>query len=648
MYILAIRLSLFAGLAALGFFPALAAAGANSWWGLLPFVFCFAVFSGSLLGWGKILARRDGLAETVLLGSAAAVVFAFLAGQFGWLSARLPFFLFLPVGAWKFPAVGLKPNFSKWVVAIFGFALGLRGLSAFFPQAHGDPLLYHLSGPALWAAAGRVQLNSDLPNAILASSWEYFYLWPQLLFRGAPEIDQLLAAQIFSQWIHLFWGGLGIAVLVERISRSFGLAEKWRFLFPLAALFVASIQWTAGLAKNDAGIAFWCLGAWIFLERALREKRREPLIWSAVFTALAITGKVSAILFLGPFFTVIFLAQLARTPLPAIRAIFVFVAATLLAALPVYLRNFSETGNPFFPMFARYFPSVWVSASWEAHFSAVQPAEAGQHSALLLQRIRELLKENIFIIGWLALPFAYFWNPAAVKKNALWLGASAISFFLFSFAFFPDAELRYLGASLIMLTMAGLYFFLLVAEKAPARARSVIYPVLLLALLAASKLPTHLLWKFPKMQPGAASLIQHTAGDSKAWLRQNTKPGELVVMVGDNESYYLLPLRVTVLTERPDLDRETRGSLPLPEFVEKICRISGATYLLDSRAQMGLTRRFPLPVLEQAVAFQGVSSRVYDLRELERKLGQKSDCGRVPAPIFSPAAKTDAAVPAAR
>jgi hypothetical protein len=169
------------------------------------------------------------------------------------------------------------------------------------------------------------------------------------------------------------------------------------------------------------------------------------------------------------------------------------------------------------------------------------------------------------------------------------------------------------------------------------KARTAAYWLLLLGILAGSKLPTHLLWKLRKLPVGEAALLTHTAGDAKAWLREHTPRGALVVMVGDNESYYLLGVRTTVLTERPDLDHATRELKALPGFVAAVCRVSGGTYLLESRSQMGLHLRFPGEILGQAVVFQGAGDRVYDLRKLEQiVLGGKShECGRIPAPRFS-------------
>ena len=386
-----IRASLAVGLAFLFLFPSWSAANVNSWLGFPALFFFFLSFAAALLGWGSLLARPlgGGLAEIFLGASVVGVVFTLVPGFAGWLHFRALFFAILFVGLWFLPIERwlAPPALSRWVIALFAFVLGLRTLAAFLPQGHGDPLLYHLAGPALWAEAGRVHLNSDLPNVMLSASWEYLYLWPQIFFRPAGLNGQI-AAQIFSQWIHLFWGWLGLAVLVARIARRFTLSEGRKFLFPFAGIFVASLQWTAGVAKNDSGVAFWSLGAWLLLSAALESGAASAatLVGAGLLAGLAITGKISAVIFLAPFLSVAVLWHLWRAPMTVLRKAIICGVTLLLTLLPIYVRNWIETGNPFFPMFATYFPSPWVSASWEAHFSVVQPTEHMSWWALFTER----------------------------------------------------------------------------------------------------------------------------------------------------------------------------------------------------------------------------------------------------------------------
>jgi hypothetical protein len=319
---------------------------ANRWWGLPPLFGIYLAFAACLLGWGCLAERRwgGGWAGIFLYASVFATGFAFVLGHLGLLQHRIFFFAYLAAGGWLLSREPLAVKIrlpGAWVTALFAFVFGLRFLAAFLPEKHGDPLLYHLVGPALWRMHGAVHIDPDLPNALLSATWEYLYLWPQVIWNQAASARELIVAQIFCQWLHLTFGWLGLALVVAEAAKRVQVEARWRFLFPLAALFVASLQWTAGVAKNDAGVAFWCLGSWLLFERASASKRRGLLIWSGLLAGLAVTAKISAILFLAPTIGVAWLMSLFRGQpgRAAVRNLLYFSAAFLLALIPIYLRN---------------------------------------------------------------------------------------------------------------------------------------------------------------------------------------------------------------------------------------------------------------------------------------------------------------------
>ncbi|MFX5595335.1 hypothetical protein ABTD92_22020, partial [Acinetobacter baumannii] len=69
--------------------------------------------------------------------------------------------------------------------------------------------------------------------------------------------------------------------------------KAWLPLAGLAALFVAGVQWTAPLAKNDAGIAFWVLGAVVYFSEARPERSGRKALLSGIFAGLAVAGKIT-------------------------------------------------------------------------------------------------------------------------------------------------------------------------------------------------------------------------------------------------------------------------------------------------------------------------------------------------------------------
>ncbi|MGZ3693443.1 MAG: hypothetical protein ACXWQO_04580 [Bdellovibrionota bacterium] len=601
----------------------------DSWAGFFPMLFLFGGLAFGVWGWGRFFALRLGyglFSEAALFSSLVAVLAGFLWGHLGFLTeaGRVTALAFLIVGVFLNNQPISLPRFS-WISGLLGFLILFRFFNAFLPSAHGDPFIYHLLGPRLWVAGEAVKQNPDLPNALLASAWEYFYLWPQLLFARSGEIHSLVMAQIFSQWIHLFWGWLGIPLVADAIFFRAGGRTEARFLVFLSLLFVSSLQWTAGLAKNDCGIAFWALGAFYFWWNGLSAEKRfawKDFLFAGVFGGLAVAGKLNAAIFLAPAFSLSFLFSLRQeNSVRNFIGLVITAATTAVAAGVFFFRNFRLTGNPFFPMFQERFPSPWVSQSWADNFSSMHPSESHFQVSAFLERLTALPKESPLMLCWLLLPGFWFFPQGRVflRKNMMVLVIAAATLVFFSLAFGGNIEMRHLGAGLILLAAMGALILNQALELSPnARVKRFGPLIAMIVVLACSHIPLHLLAKAFRIHPGVPFLNTHTAGDSKAWLRDKTGANELIVVMADNEMYYLSSLHVTVLTERPDIDRATYGVQDFRAFMHGLCDTSHGSYLLDARANIGVSKRFPGIDLSSALLFRGAASAVYDLGKMEK------------------------------
>jgi hypothetical protein len=629
-------------------FPSLSAAITASWLGFFPMLIAFLFFAGSILSYGALAERRfgGGWAGVFLYSSLLLCVFALLLGQLGLLHANYLFAAASILGAWFIPTLFRSELWSTYhkysgrnlrlFLCVFGFALFVRAFAAYLPQAHGDPLLYHLVGPKLWVDMGAAKIFPDLPIALLSSSWEYLYVWPQEIWRNVEGLPRLFAAQVFSQWMHLLWGWIGSAVILYQLLADREKRFSYLLLAVVTAMFMSNVQWPASLAKNDSGVAFWAFGAIYFLREALRSNRLPRFFLSGIFAGLAVIGKLNAGLVLAagffllwPDLVVVWKNQKKKIYLSALG----FGSLGFVVAIfPIMWRNYSETGNPLYPLFPQYFPSPWISESWAHHFSALHPKNDSKFLNHILYRVTQILRENPLVYGWLLLPFFSIraQDRLFLQKIGPWAFFSMAALAILLLGFTPEAEFRYLGGSLMAMGIVGVLSFLHLLEKIPFPG----FPhwqVFLLAvvLLASSRLPTHLLWKAKNIPLGESFLLTHSAGDSKDWLRKNVSKEQLIVLVADNESYYLSNLRVTVLTERPDLDKATIRITDLSQFLSALCESSRARFLLDARPELGFLKRFPaLQNYKQAIVFQGVSSTVYDLARLEQMvLGAKAqDC----------------------
>jgi hypothetical protein len=626
----------------------------NHWAGFPPLLLLFLLAALSVMAWSGPLSRYFGADATDRFVGVALLTISFvmllghlaLLGTAGWWIL----FLFLVLGLWL-PAVN-KPLekfsfFSRsrtlfWSVLVLSFIFLLRALAAYIPQQHGDPLLYHLMGPRLWVQMGQIRLNEDLPVPLLAATWDYLYVLPQILFtQGKPVIEDLVAAQVWAQWIHIALGAGGVAAVVFDLVRT-RLKSFWSpslgLAVILAGLFVPSLAWTTGLAKNDMGVVFFCLAAWLYLDRAMEGGSLRHWCLGGVLAGLALTAKISAVLFLIPLAALIlgksvWVAIQSGGAAILIRGHILALIGFVLACFPVYFRNFWYTQNPFYTMFSERFPSYWVSQSWAQHFLVHQPRDEGLTTALLLQRSRELIHESplyfflLLVVPILLIPRARKAMEPAWDFLFLFAGALIVTLGYVM----PGAELRYLGAALVTGVIFSLLGIILMGRTFLPRFSSPIVAAVILLQLALSGLPTHYLWKFWRTEPGASYVLTHSAGKAKAWLRENFQ-GRSVILNGDNEAYYLSPLPVRVLTEHPELDRVNFGNNDLRRFVEGLCKLQPASLILDVRAVVSLGRRFPSDIWDKAVVFEAEGARVFDLSQIHQHLGGGGgECG----PTFS-------------
>jgi hypothetical protein len=617
---------------------------ADTWAGIALIYGAFLYFLAGALGYGNWLRRRilgpasalEAWGDTILFASAFLMFTVFA------LASLRAFPYVPPLTWWLFPLGGFagfrEVDFISslrrhWPLALLAaFLFFVRCLSAAIPQQHGDPLLYHLLAPRIWARAGGFVMDPLLPNLPLASSWESLYLWPQLLWQGG-SLDGLVEAQIFSQWIHLAFGLGGCAFLVPRLFKGV-VREKDFYLLALAGIFVAGVQWTASLAKNDAGVAFWALGCVVFLKEGWESRDRfsfRRFLLSGIFAGLAVSGKINTVLSIAPLAAALlvmafpFWHDIPRT----LRWLAASAAGFVLGAGPVYARNFVLTRNPLYPMFGKVFPSPFLSHSWAAHFMTVAPSSPLHALPRVATRLPELARESPCIVALLALPVLLFFRGRAAEKSVIaLLAGAACAYAGFVTTQTPEIELRYLGASLMVLAAGGVWCLLSLGEWLVSAKVARVWGFLLLAgLLATSKIPLHILRKIWHEPLGVAYVRTHTAGEAKAWLRTHVWP-RTVVMAGENEAYYLATLPVTVLTEKPDLDGATWDEKDLLRFVEKVCKLGKSRFLLDSIPTVNVEARFGKEKLAPSLVFSAQGAQVYDLYLLEQRLqpGEDSRC----------------------
>ena len=595
----------------------------HTWLHSLAAFAIFIFFLAALLGWGAKLSRR--LLGSVSGWSALALGSAFLSllGEiqadchllgpgFRWMNGAV---LLLGLGL----LVTLRKEFSfklpHWMVLGPVYLVLLRVLQGFRLHGHGDPLYYHLTGPAEFFYEGGTVARASFPQVLQSSSWEDIYLWGFQLMAG-PGGSGLALIQCFSQWVHSTIGYGGAAWAIWALLKRLKLDDRLAAIGVMAALSTSGLAWSSHLAKNDWGTAFWILsGMLICLERP---KNSLSAFTGAVLVGLGIIGKpVFGVALLG-FSAAFFLEWLKSTKSERslMRRYGPLFCGFLLGVGPIAFRNWFLTGNPVFP---------WGNPGWSAALlgpslvealqsTSVRPIQTGAFLVTLLQRLREWVLSSPFSVLLLLVPFS--------AQRARWAAAFGASLVLFSALIPPQIEFRYLGP--VLLAASGLA--IAAGERIGAGFKSWKTPLSLLFgaawiwALAFSQPPHQVFLQLlpPRFEPLETQITHQSAGDLKAWVRTHLQKEERVALMGDNEVYYLVPHHYLVSNLSKELDQKLNAVRDEASLLAAF-RQEGARFVISGN---GLTDQRPMirdlltRILDghpAAIVYQTPGGKVLDL-----------------------------------
>ncbi len=249
--------------------------------------------------------------------------------------------------AFSFPA-----GLPRWAALYCAFALAIALLNALVPATEWDALVYHLKGPELYRAAGRIGLPIDLPYLGFPQYQEMLFLLARLI--GAPSVALL-------HWVFAAATALLIHALARRLWSD---AAGWI----AAAIYLSaqSIVALAGWPYADLTLAFHVTATYACLRRWREEDDAAWLRFAGIFAGLAMATKYTA----AP--AVVGLFILMSTPIRSgyqfPRRLLQFCGIAVLAASPWYLKNLIVTGNPFYPFF--FAAPHWdaLRATWYSRF----------------------------------------------------------------------------------------------------------------------------------------------------------------------------------------------------------------------------------------------------------------------------------------
>ena len=516
---------------------------------------------GAYIGLGGAILRvlrfeEQNLRSKALIGSA---FFSFIISSLGpFLSLRKLVFslLFGGIAFLVQQSLRKKIHFSDdlkqpWpVIVYFVFAFTV----AFYPSSYFDPLNYHLFGIIEWSKLDSlVHIRSAIQ--LMHDSYADYLYFPFAMIFGPDQIQGLISIQVCSQLLTLFLGAFLLSAILTDFFRN-KVASIWLPLLILAALLRASLQHKAMIAKNDwIALSWFFLGLSHFFKNAKLEIK--TIIISSFLIGMSGGAKFSySIPALVAFIVFVKLIGIKNWKLIAY-AILVFT----LALIPYLLRNYFWTGNPVFPLAAKFFPTDLLGPSWIEGMEFFDVKSNALTWDLFKTKMWRIFTYEPVVYFILILPF-FFWK----LNSNLRLVFVSISFFIliFVFALGPYSEIRHFGPFAIAINLLGVYGLILISQKfhfSDNTNKIVVTCFILIMGLNFVTLDNQLNSIPSAVRQGSFIPREQSLIDEKRGLLLSEKitgmlgPDDKLALIDDTTPYYFSMYSVMRLWDDPDMDR---------------------------------------------------------------------------------------------
>jgi hypothetical protein len=217
------------------------------------------------------------------------------------------------------------------------------------PPISRDALIHHLAVPKLWLKHGGIY---EIPWA----DYSYYPMYINLLYL----ICLYFKNDIAPKFIHLAFGiGTGWLIylyLKQKFDRNWGLLGMVIFIT------TPIVVWLCTSAYIDLGMTFFTTGSVLaFVRWRDSEYRRfRWLLISSCCMGIAIGSKYNALIawLIINLILMLSYAKDTQRQIATLKYGILFFVITALVALPWYLKNYLQTGNPFYPLFNSFFQSL--------------------------------------------------------------------------------------------------------------------------------------------------------------------------------------------------------------------------------------------------------------------------------------------------
>ncbi len=448
-----------------------------------------------------------------------------------------------------------------------------RFASASLPQQHNDALYYHLAAPKFWVLNHKITTTMFNPSFTQASFWEVLYAFPMLVMGVKGDFNHVVT-QLYSQWMHFFFGQVLLIFLSVEIMKAFlhkssvkalaYIQDKESILFFMAwlATSIACIEWTGGLAKNDYIVNVFIFSAFWFL---ITSAETIFILLAGLCIGFSYATKMSAVA-VFPIFPFLLLLHKVRSIKKAL-ILFAFIATGASATI---VKNLISTGNPFFPMFDQQIGPHWIAQWWADHNASFSGLPKLTKEMFTYWLPYKFLERGLAKALTALVVFSFLVNLKSKLVNSktkiiLWI--ILILQFVFAMSFLrPETDGRY--AAFAFSLMVILAFVQILEKTPPSRYLFIMIPFGLLL-----NIPLDLIVKIPKNYSFENSMKYvnqfHAYQNMKNYINQNLESTDRIVAIADKANFYV-DIPYETFTEMKDFHTLAESSHNAQEFLGRM------------------------------------------------------------------------------
>lgn len=478
------------------------------------------------------------------------------------------------------------------ILVIFALAVPY----ALSPVVQSDALRYHVAAPAQWLRDGHIHY---LPNQAFSN----FPFLGEMLFMLAMAAGGNSAAQVVHLGMLPVCMGL-ISLIALRWMRWSGVEKSRGYALAAAAAFavIPSAAILAGWAFIDLFMAAYFLAFTLAGAASLSRPRRRREIILGVMIAGGLSVKYSMLPLMGVLGVVWFMMRfkaafrsvgsVGSVGSSSFRSAFLVGLIGLALASPWYIRNAAWTGDPFYPLAIKHFPSAdWSIANEQFYMSKTKekgfkiealPRPLAAPIELLMTPYTVTYRPNLFedhiagplplialiiSLGWLLASFisnsAFSTRHSALNPRSFLFVCLSVSW-IFWFATYQATRMLFPTFGLLLAWAAtAASGWELLGKLAAYAVRTVVGAAMLLSLTIYVMLMVIPNGRGTSYADAVATALGFEPRDAylaravsywhpARWLSRHAGPGEKALLIGEHRSLYFdLPIVVSDWYDTP-------------------------------------------------------------------------------------------------